>query len=105
MKKMKTRFRANLHIHSTLVGGRRHSVPCGFRCDWRLNFSNDSLNCGQIKIYISENKEIVPGEIETVDIQPLVADFWQHLEAGNQIFMHEGQRQIGVAQIIECFDA
>jgi hypothetical protein len=101
---MKKRFRANLHVHSSQVGGRKHSVLCGFRCDWRLRFDSHDLNCGQIKT-VSQNKEITPERVEIVDIRPLVSDFWQHLEPGHQIFMHEGQKQIGVAKILECFDA
>lgn len=92
---------ARLRLLATEEGGRQTPIATGHRSCWDIGGEYEGkpmLN--DAPLLIESDEWLSPGEVAEARLHPLVWEYWQAIQDGQQITMHEGSRLVGVATII-----
>jgi hypothetical protein len=94
-------FSVRLRLIAAQDGGKRSPIRSDYRPDWDLGASwegKPTLNGGRVFLHVRQ--EIAPGEEGLASIEPLAPEFWNGVQIGAVLPMHEGPRVVGYATVI-----
>ena len=95
-------FKALVHLTSTEHGGRKTPIGREYRPDWNLGnswFGTPELNGA--RVFLEDREQLAPGEEGLARLDPLSPESWAGVTPGRPLAMHEGQRVVGTAVILE----
>jgi hypothetical protein len=94
--------RATLHLLPTADGGKRSSMPTGFRAAWDFGerTSDDVLVVHDGPLLLEDTEMLAPGQTAVVRIHPLHPESWPAMTPGHTFHLWEAQR-VGEARFIE----
>jgi hypothetical protein len=99
-------FTAHLRLVPTDEGGRKTPIRSNYRPMFDLGATwqgRPALNDG--RVMLMDRDELAPGQVGTVRIEPLYAEFWGTVRPGMVFPMQEGARILGWATISDVVRA
>jgi hypothetical protein len=108
MKSQGTAIGIRLHLRATEDGGRMSAVACNREGAYRPNWSRDEVDAQHqtgAPVLLLRPTILNPGSSGLAVIRPLHQPDWSGIGPGDRLFMFEGPRLCGEAEVIEVWSA